>query len=89
MMKVRLTKTEAGYATRDGRFTVEPTTVGTGVTGWAGGRGWSNGHREWLVTDTTGKARLSQHGGAQAVVDALWRARDLIGAVETREAGER
>lgn len=70
---------KGGYATADGRWKVEPVTMGGGVTGFAGGRGWSNGRREWLVTDTTGAARLGL-GGARVTVDALWRARDLIDA---------
>lgn len=70
---------DGGYTTPDGRWTVEPVQMGAGVTGWAGGRGWSNGRREWRVTDTTGNHRLGL-GGSTTTVDALWRARDLIDA---------
>jgi hypothetical protein len=78
----RLTRRPDGsYASHDGRWTVEPATMGAGVTGWAGGRGWSNGRREWRVTDTTGQAHLSAYGDPHTIVlDALWRARDIIAA---------
>lgn len=74
-----LTRTETGYATKDGRWTVEPAVMGSGVTGWAGGRGWSQGRREWVLTDTTGKIRLGV-GGSRTIVQAVWRARDIIDA---------
>lgn len=73
--------------TPDGRWTVTPATMGAGTTGWAGGRGWSNGSRHWRVTDTAHRAVLAQYGDKHAqVFDALWRVRELIAAVHAREA---
>lgn len=65
-----LTKTETGYATKDGRWTVEPVTMGDGPR---------NKGREWRVTDTHGKAEL-RRGGHTLTVHALYAARDLIAA---------
>lgn len=73
-----LTKTETGYATTDGRWTVTPVTMGAGVTGWAGGKGWSNGRREWQLTDTTGQASFG--GRPTKIVQRLYEARALIDA---------
>lgn len=79
-MSVRLVKDgDGGYRTADGRWTVVPVHMGQGITGWAGGRGWSNGRKEWQVTDTTGQARLGI-GGPRKIVTRLYEARDLIGA---------
>ena len=74
-----LTKTEdGGYATRDGRWTVEPVDgMGAGVNN---NRGWSNGKRGWRLTDTSGAARLGFLRQPTVIVDALWRARDIIDA---------
>lgn len=78
-MTVRLRRDgRGGYQTPDGRFTVRPVVMGAGVTGWAGGRGWSNGRREWEVVDTSGASRLSQYGGSKATVPTLDAARWLI-----------
>lgn len=78
-----------GYTTADGRWTIKPVRMGGGTTGWAGGRGWSNGHKAWHITDTTGKAVIAQYGPKnQRTVDALWEARDLIDYY-TRKDGER
>lgn len=65
---------DGGYVTPDGRWVVEPVTMGAGVNN---NRGWSNGRRAWRVTDTTGAARLGI-GGSTAVRDRLWEVRDLI-----------
>ncbi len=70
-----LKRTETGYATADGRWTVEPVTMGEGVNG---NRGWSKGKREWRITDTTSQATLGMYGRPSLVVPALWRARDII-----------
>ncbi len=80
-MSARLVRDgNGGYSTPDGRWTVTPLTgMGAGVTGWAGGRGWSNGRKAWSITDTTGAVRLGL-GGATKVVDHLYEARDLIAA---------
>ncbi|MBM4570249.1 hypothetical protein GS896_27495 [Rhodococcus hoagii] len=72
-----LTKTPTGYATQDGRWTVNPVTMGSGVTGWAGGTGWSNGHREWEVTDTAGQIIFPGNRHSK-IVQRLYEARDLI-----------
>lgn len=81
-----LVKREDGsYATTDGRFTVTPHLMGGGTTGWAGGRGWSNGHRAWWVEDTTGVATLSQYGKHRTVCDRLYQARSLIAYVVLKE----
>lgn len=65
---------KGGYATPDGRWTVRPVTMGGGTSN---GRRWSNGRREWRVTDTTGAARLGS-GGSTCTLNTLWRVRDLI-----------
>jgi hypothetical protein len=84
-MTAHLKRTATGYASPDGRWTVEPVTMGAGSTGWAGGRGWSNGRREWRLTDTTERATLSRYGNPHTIVlDALWRVRDVITAEESR-----
>jgi hypothetical protein len=70
-----LTKTPTGYATKDGRWTLTAITMGEGVNN---NGGWSKGHREWILTDTTGQATLSRYDGPSMTVDALWRARDII-----------
>lgn len=80
----RLNRTDdGGYVTRDGRWTVTPVVMGAGTSN---GRRWSNGRREWSLTDTTGRATLSRHGKSSVVVDALWRARDIIAHHERQEA---
>jgi len=78
-MYVKLKRTPTGYATADGRWTVEPATMGAGVNG---NGGWSNGRREWKLTDTTGQAQISQYGNrAQKTVRALYVARSIIAQV--------
>lgn len=80
MSAARLTKTATGgYATPDGRWTVEPVTgLGEGVNGTGG---WSPGRRAWRLTDTHRSARLAQYGDPHTLtLDALWRARDVIAA---------
>lgn len=84
---VLVKQSDGSYATTDGRFIVTPTTMGDGVTGWAGGRGWSNGHRAWWVEDTTGRASLSRHGKHRAICDRLYEVRRLVAwAVEQENA---
>lgn len=65
-----------GYRTVDGRWTVAPiSNMGSGTTGWAGGRGWSNGRRCWVLTDTTGRVAFRASGSAkhERIVDRLHR----------------
>ena len=69
----RLTRTATGYATSDGRWTVEPVVMNDSPR--------SKGHRAWHVTDTTGQARLGAYSGRPSrTVDRLYEARDLIEA---------
>lgn len=72
-----------GYVSPDGRWTVNPVQIGAGVNN---NKGWSKGHREWRLTDTTGQATLSVYGNrSQVILGALWRVRDMIEAVEKKE----
>lgn len=87
-----LTKTATGWATPDGRFTVEPATMGGGVTGWASGHGWSNGHKAWFVVDTSGRAQFRPGSitvaKARKVVDRLYEARRIIAGVLDAESAK-
>jgi hypothetical protein len=80
-MTVRLRRDgDGGYQTADGRFTVRPVTMGEGTNN---NRGWSPGHREWLLTDTTGRAVLHPVTGATRVMTRLYDVRDVIAAATT------
>ncbi|GAA3147286.1 MULTISPECIES: hypothetical protein [Rhodococcus erythropolis group] len=81
MAEIAFTKTDFGYATADGRWEVRKVPMGGGTTGWAGGRGWSEGHNEFQVTDTHGLAQLSMLGPRHSkIVQRLYEARALIAA---------
>lgn len=72
------------WATPDGRFTVVPVIMGDGVNN---NGGYSNGHREWQVTDTTGVAKISQWGDrSTAIRTRLYEARGLIARILDAEA---
>lgn len=80
MTTTKLTRDgNGGYITADSRWTVRPRTMGSGTTGWAGGKGWSQGRREWQITDTTGQARMAGDRSTR-IVRTLDDARDLIEA---------
>lgn len=69
---------------------VEPTTTGGGVTGSAGGRGWSDGHKAWFVMDTEIREPLRPFSAGIArsrkVVDRLYETRRIIAGVLDAEA---
>lgn len=83
MAEIELIKTDFGYATKDGRWEVRKIKMGGGSTGWAGGKGWSEGHSHFEVTDTLKLADFAGKGHAprhSRVVERLYEARDLIAA---------
>lgn len=72
------------WATPDGRFTVVPVIMGGGVNN---NGGYSNGHREWRVTDTTGVAKISRWGDQSTTIRTrLYDARGLIARILDEEA---
>jgi len=79
-----LTKQGDGYATPDGRFVIVPVIMGEGANN---NRGYSPGHREWQVTDTTGVAKISRWGDNSTTIRTrLYEVRGLIARILDEEA---
>lgn len=70
-----------GYVTRSGRWTIRPIDgIGSGVNN---NGGWSNGRREWIVTDTTEQWSHKGLGPKHQIqVGTLGAARDFLAAVD-------
>lgn len=67
----RLLRTDTGYATPDGLWTVEPVVMGDSPR--------SKGQREWSLRRVDG----SLVGGRPSkIFDALWRVRDYLDEVQ-------
>lgn len=75
---------EGSYVTPDGRFIVIPVIMGDGANN---NGGYSPGHREWKVTDTTGVAKISRYGDHSTVIRTrLYEVRGLIARILDEEA---
>jgi hypothetical protein len=73
-----------GYATPDGRFVIVPVIMGDGANN---NGGYSPGHREWKVTDTTGVAKISRwYDNSTAIRTRLYEVRELIVRILDEEA---
>lgn len=79
-----LAKQGTGYATPDGRFVIVPVIMGEGANN---NGGYSPGHREWQVTDTTGVAKISRWGDHSTTIRTrLYEVRGLIARILDEEA---
>lgn len=78
-MDVKLVKDgNGGYRTPDGRFTVSPVTMGDGPR--------NQGHKEWHLVDTTGRAKMGWNGRSEITLWRLYDVRDMIAHHLEREA---
>ena len=85
MTAPRLARTATGYTTPDRRWLIEAVRAGGGALTTRGGDNsrWSDGRREWRVTDTHGKVRLGTGGPPHTTtVRALYEVRDIIAFYE-------
>ena len=76
----KLVKTETGYATPDGRWTITRNEASGGVNMIGG---YSANSIYWTLEDTTGKTKLTH---SQKNADRLWQLRDFIAALLRMEA---
>lgn len=87
MAHVTLTRTTTGYATKDGRFTIERKQSSGGINQI---KGWSPGGTYFELTDTAQRAVLnySRQGAGRYVIsdDKLWSLRDRIAYILDTEA---